>query len=150
MARARERADEGPPSMISIIGPGMKVLGDCSTEGTVRIEGVVRGEIFAGKAIVVGKDGIVTGDLRTHDAVIAGTVEGAVHAASRLEIQATARIRGEVHARRLQLEEGAVLNGEVRMGEIELGAPPSMGADRAEGEDLFRESVLTRGIGGIR
>ena len=44
---------------ISIIGPGMKILGDCDTEGTLRIEGSVRGTVRAGKAVVIGKDGVV-------------------------------------------------------------------------------------------
>jgi cytoskeletal protein CcmA (bactofilin family) len=130
MARVRERGDEGHPSIISIIGPGMRVLGDCATAGTIRIEGSVEGEVFAGKAIVVGKEGVVTGDLRTQDAVIAGQVHGAIVAASRLEVQATARIQGQIHARRMQLEEGALLNGEVQMGEIDLETPEGVGGTR--------------------
>jgi cytoskeletal protein CcmA (bactofilin family) len=126
MARAKERDESGTPPMISIIGAGMRVLGDCITDGTVRIEGMVTGTVFAGKAVVVGKEGTIHGDVRTEDAVISGEVTGAVLAASRLEIQSTSRIRGEIRTRRLQLEEGAVLNGEVHMGEVELGAPPLM------------------------
>ena len=104
-------------SVISIVGPGMLVVGDCQTEGTVRIEGTVQGSVRAGKAVVVGKDGAVEGDVVTQDAVISGRVTGTLVAESRLELQATSRIEGEVRARRVQLEEGAVLNGTVRMGE---------------------------------
>jgi cytoskeletal protein CcmA (bactofilin family) len=135
--------------MISIIGPGMRVLGDCSSDGTIRIEGSVQGEVFAGKAIVVGKEGVVTGDLRTQDAVIAGQVDGSVIAASRLEVQATARIQGVVHARRLQLEEGALLNGEVRMGEIDLGATP-MAEELPVASDLFERLPSHEGAGRAR
>ncbi|MHB1191612.1 MAG: bactofilin family protein [Longimicrobiales bacterium] len=114
---ARDRAGNGAPmeSVISIVGPGMKVIGDCETDGTIRIEGVVEGSVKAGKAVVVGKDGKVKGDIFTQDAVISGTVVGTVSAESRLELQATARIDGEVRARRMQLEEGALLNGTVQM-----------------------------------
>ena len=123
MARIRERSEAPNGPVISIIGPGMRVEGDCFTEGTLRIEGEVTGTVHAGKAVVVGKDGAVLGDVATQDAVVAGRVTGTLLAASRLEVQATARIEGEVHTRRLQLEDGAVLNGEVRMGEVELGTP---------------------------
>ena len=102
-------------SVISIIGPSMKVVGDCETDGTIRIEGVVEGSVKAGKAVVVGKDGKVKGDITTQDAVISGTVVGTLSAESRLELQATARIDGEIRARRMQLEEGAILNGTVQM-----------------------------------
>ena len=116
-------------SVISIIGPGMKVVGDCETDGTIRIEGLVEGSVRAGKAVVVGKDGRVKGDVTTQDAVISGSVVGTVSAESRLELQATARIDGEVRARRMQLEEGALLNGTVQMGaegKKSAPAPPAV------------------------
>jgi len=116
MARDRENNQTSPESVISIIGPGMTIVGDCETDGTVRIEGSVEGSIKAGKAIVIGKQGVVTGDISTQDAVISGRVEGTLVAASRLELQASCHIEGEVHTRRMQLEEGAVLNGSVHMG----------------------------------
>lgn len=113
---ARDRTS--PPTqenVISIIGPGMRVVGDCTTEGSVRVEGEVKGTIRAGKAVVVGRDGVVEGDVHTQDAVVSGRVVGSVVAESRLELQATSRIEGDVQTRRLQLEEGAVLNGKVEM-----------------------------------
>lgn len=122
----REKSARGPnaDTVISIIGPGMLVVGDLDTDGTVRVEGEVEGDIRAGKAVVVGKEGRVEGNIRTQDAVLSGTVQGSLTAASRLEVQATARIEGDVHARRIQLEEGAVLNGTVQMGEdVDLRSP---------------------------
>ncbi len=116
MARDRENTATAPDSVISIIGPGMTIVGDCETDGTVRIEGSVEGSVKAGKAVVIGKQGSVKGDIVTQDAVISGRVHGKLTAASRLELQATCRIDGEVHTRRMQLEEGAVLNGSVLMG----------------------------------
>lgn len=117
MAKERDNGSQAPESVISIIGPGMTIVGNCETDGTVRIEGTVEGSIKAGKAVVIGKKGVVNGDIATQDAVISGRVEGTLVAASRLELQATCRIDGEVHTRRMQLEEGAVLNGNVHMGQ---------------------------------
>ena len=131
MARERDRnVDTGgvTDSVISIIGPGMKIVGDCETEGTVRIEGRVEGSIRAGKAVVVGKEGLVKGDINTQDAVVSGRVEGTLTAESRLELQATSRVEGEVHARRMQLEDGAVLNGTIHMGEVKKAAEPKPSA----------------------
>ena len=47
-----------------------------------------------------------------------GTVIGTLVAESRLELQATCRIEGDIRARRMQLEEGAILNGTVHMGDV--------------------------------
>jgi cytoskeletal protein CcmA (bactofilin family) len=61
-------------------------------------------------------------------------VEGTLVAASRLELQATCYIEGEVHTRRMQLEEGAVLNGTVQMSAeppTKSGASPAAEAEGA-------------------
>lgn len=116
MSRDRGVKPSPPEQVISIIGPGMRIVGDCDTDGAVRVEGTIQGNIRAGKAVVVGKDGVVQGDIYTQDAVVAGAVKGILRAESRLEVQATSRIEGEILAGRMQLEEGALLNGTVQMG----------------------------------
>lgn len=132
MARDRTSQGSAPESVISIVGPGMKVVGDCETDGTLRIEGAVQGTVRAGKAVVIGKDGLVIGDVITQDAVVSGRVEGSVTAQSRLELQASCRIDGEVSTPRLQLEEGAVFNGSVNM--------MSDGGARGQGENGSSDS----------
>ena len=135
MARDRENNQASPESVISIIGPGMTIVGDCECDGTVRVEGSVRGSIKAGKAVVIGKQGVVIGDVSTQDAVISGRVEGSLVAASRLELQATCHIEGEVHTLRMQLEEGAVLNGSVHMGaDAGKAAPKSSSPNPSSGK----------------
>src|SRR5687767_14134839 len=120
MAKDKDQASPqaSREGVISIIGPGMRVTGDCDTEGTLRIEGTVEGTVRAGKAVVVGKDGIVQGDVFTQDAVIGGRVTGTVIAERRLELQATCIIEGEIRARRIKLDEGGKVNGKVQMGEM--------------------------------
>jgi cytoskeletal protein CcmA (bactofilin family) len=118
--RDRDRSEGNGTPVISIVGAGMEVVGDMTAEGTIRIEGTVRGTVYAGKAVVIGKDGIVEGEVTTQDAIVSGRVQGVLLAASRLEVQATATIDGDVRTRRLQLEEGATLNGSIDMGEFEF------------------------------
>jgi cytoskeletal protein CcmA (bactofilin family) len=112
-------------SIISIIGPGMRVVGDCVTEGTLRIDGTVEGAIQAGKAVVIGKDSLVIGDITTQDAVIGGRVQGRIIAESRLELQATCVVEGEVYARRIKLEEGGQVFGTIQMGEAATAQMPA-------------------------
>ena len=130
MARDRGIKASPPEQVISIIGPGMKVVGDCDSDGAIRVEGAVQGNIRAGKSVVVGKDGVVDGDIFTQDAVLAGTVKGVVRVDSRLEVQATCRVEGEIIASRMQLDEGAMLNGTVQMGSgSDFPPPPSEARD---------------------
>ena len=139
---SREKGVQASPAeqVISIVGPGMRIVGDCESDGAIRVEGTVQGNIRAGKAVVVGKDGVVEGDINTQDAVIAGTVKGTLRAESRLEIQASSRIEGEIVAARMQLEEGALLSGTVQLGKgatstsRPAGSGPAPPAGEAESE----------------
>lgn len=125
MARGREReANEAEAVRLCLIGQGTRIVGDCVSDGTVRVEGSVVGNVYAAQAVVVAKGGSVQGEIRTQDALIAGEASGVLVAASRLEIQATARVEGDIRTLRLLLADGAVLNGDLEMGEVDLGAPP--------------------------
>jgi cytoskeletal protein CcmA (bactofilin family) len=134
MAKDNNAAQAARDNVISIIGPGMTVNGDCQTEGTLRIEGTVTGTVRAGKAVVVGKDGHVTGDIVTQDAIIGGRIDGSVTAESRLELQATCEIEGEIRARRIKLDEGGRVNGTIATGD-NLSAPRLLAADGGAGLD---------------
>lgn len=122
MAKESNASQTPRDGVISIIGPGMRVDGDCTAEGTLRVEGYIKGSVRAGKAVVVSKDGVVEGDIMTQDAIIGGKVTGTVAAESRLELQATCQIEGEIRARRIKLDEGGQVNGNVRTGESHRAA----------------------------
>lgn len=113
--------------VVSIIGPGMKIVGDCSSDGTIRVEGKVEGSVNAGKSVVVGKDGVVKGDISTQDAIIAGTVDGSVTAESRVELQASCRVQGDIRSRRVKLDEGGQVDGQLHMGPSVTNRPSSGG-----------------------
>ena len=104
-------------ALISIVGADMTMKGDSETDGSIRIEGTIRGDVRAGKSVVIGKDGLLEGTIYTQDAVIAGRVVGAVYAESHLELQATSEISGEIQARQMRVEDGAVFQGQVAVGE---------------------------------
>ena len=106
----------GNESVISIIGVGMRVVGDCDSAHTIRIEGTVEGTVRAEKGVVIGEGGRVTGDIHTSDAKIAGTVKGALFVKSRLELEPTAVVNGEIRTARLKLDEGGIVNGSVAVG----------------------------------
>ncbi|MBW3569797.1 MAG: polymer-forming cytoskeletal protein [Gemmatimonadetes bacterium] len=107
----------GNEAVTSIIGPEMSIVGDVSTDGTVRVEGRIEGTVRAGKTVIIASGGQVMGDVVTQDAVIGGTVRGTVVAESRLELLATCDIEGQIRAlaKHLKLEEGCRFSGQVQM-----------------------------------
>lgn len=123
MQKNRSDSPKELGDVVSIIGPGMKIVGDCSSDGTIRVEGQVEGSVKAGKSVVVGKDGTVKGDITTQDAIIAGTVDGSVNAESRVELQSTCRVQGDIRSRRVKLDEGGQVDGQLHMGASATSRP---------------------------
>lgn len=131
---------------ISIIGPGMRVRGDLSTDGTVRIEGTIEGTIRAGTAVVLGKEGRIIGDVVTQDAIIGGHLQGSIVAEARLELQSTCVVDGEIRTRpeHMRLEEGAQFNGAIQMTDAPGAEPPrQLTPPREEAADASPQADLS-------
>ena len=121
----RANGQPGREPSLSIIASGMTITGDIDTDGVVKIEGRVDGNIKAARQVLIGRQGEVHGDVTTREAVIGGTVHGTIHAAERLEIQATSLVVGDINTRAIAVVEGGRINGTVRI------------ADAAEFTDAF-------------
>jgi cytoskeletal protein CcmA (bactofilin family) len=67
--------------------------------------------------VLVAQGAVIEGDLHTQEAVIAGQVNGAIHARERIELQATALVTGDILTPRISIVEGARITGEVKMDE---------------------------------
>ena len=148
MAKNPPSTTTPPEAVISIIGAGMTLVGDTDTDGSLRIEGTIRGSVRAGKSVVVGKDGLVDGSVFTQDAVIAGRVSGGIHAESRLELQATSEVAGEIVAPRMQVEEGAKVQGQVAVGESAVKAASKAAKTQEVGSGRKAEPQTKQEVGG--
>jgi cytoskeletal protein CcmA (bactofilin family) len=102
----------------------MTMEGDSETDGSLRIEGTIRGNVRAGKSVVIGKGGLIEGSIYAQKAVIAGRVLGSVYAESHLELHSTSQISGEIQARRMSVEDGAAVQGQMAVGEGSVKNPP--------------------------
>lgn len=133
MAKTRT-APPANENVISIVAAGMRIVGDCDSAHTIRIDGTVDGTVRAEKGVVIGKGGRVTGDIHTADAKIAGSIKGTLMVKSRLELEATAVVDGEIQTARLKLDEGAIVNGAVAVGRQEpvMAAAAPARAEKAE------------------
>jgi len=124
---AKEQRSEGPvretSDVVSVVGPGMEIVGNIKCDGTVRVEGQVEGSIRATKSVVIGKSGRVAGDIETQDVVVAGTVTGTVIGASRVELQDTCQVEGDIRSRRVKLDEGGRVEGRLQMGTDAVSKP---------------------------
>jgi cytoskeletal protein CcmA (bactofilin family) len=101
----------------NVLGQSLVVRGDLAADGGFRIDGSVEGNVEARAAIVVGESGLVRGDIRGTDIVVAGRVLGNVSCSGHLEILAKGRIEGDIDAKSVRIETGGVFRGTSHMGE---------------------------------
>ncbi len=90
----------------------MRVLGDVHCAGVVRVAGTVVGNVSADSQVRVEQGGRVEGAVQAAEAVLNGDVTGPI-VADRVEIQASATIRGEITTSCFMIHEGAVLDVDV-------------------------------------
>lgn len=114
-----------PTSKIdTLIGAGSRIDGDVRFSGGLRVDGVVSGNIVSDDAgtLVLSEEAVVEGEIRVAHAVINGQVTGPVHASDSLELQAKARISGDVHYTTIEVHLGAVIDGRLIHGASARGA----------------------------
>jgi cytoskeletal protein CcmA (bactofilin family) len=119
-----------------LIGAGTTVDGDVTFAGGLRIDGSVRGRVTTADdqaaTLVVSEQARVDGEVRASHVVINGTVNGPVMANDYLELQAKARVNGDVTYRTLEMHVGAVVQGKLTHAEQEMAAVVEL--KRATGE----------------
>lgn len=96
---------------------GARLEGTLAFDDVFRIDGAFKGTVTSEAELVVGDGGIVEGEIRVARLAVSGTVRGIVHASERIEVHAGGKLIAEIHAPRLVVEEGAVIQGPVEAGE---------------------------------
>jgi len=109
---------------LSIIAAGVRLTGDIESTGVLKVDGEINGSITGARQVLLGRNGIVHGNVTADEVVVGGAVEGSVAATERLELQATAAVQGDIATRSIVVLEGARINGLVRMGETAVRAEP--------------------------
>src|SRR5258707_10539988 len=110
----------------SLIGAGTTVDGDVVFTGGLRIDGIINGNVATvdnqAGTLVISEQARVAGEVRVSHVVINGAVTGPVSANDYLELQAKARVHGDVRYRSLEMHVGAVVEGKLAHVEPETAA----------------------------
>jgi cytoskeletal protein CcmA (bactofilin family) len=99
----------------TVIGEGLSIEGDLSSDEELVIQGNVRGKVTTTDAVSIGTGSVVQADVAGQSVSIAGQVTGDVTAAERVDIQAGGRLVGDVKAARFTIADGASFKGAVDM-----------------------------------
>jgi cytoskeletal protein CcmA (bactofilin family) len=100
----------------SVLPPGSEFEGVLSFRGQARIEGRLVGTVIADGSLRIEAGGRVHGRVEVDELIIGGELEGEICVRTRLELLPGAQVRADVHAPRLCLAEGSVLDGRCTAG----------------------------------
>jgi len=100
---------------VTIISSGVIVEGKLSSNGNVRIDGTVNGDINANGNLTIGNQGEVTGEVHAQVITVGGKISGTITAHDKIILESTSLLKGDIITKILVVEEGAVFEGKSTM-----------------------------------
>jgi cytoskeletal protein CcmA (bactofilin family) len=108
VATAKQAAQS---EITTLLGRGAAFEGKLTFDGTVRIDGRFKGEVFSDDVLVIGEGAHVEAEIDIGEVIIQGTVVGNVKAKRSIEIHAPGRVKGDLHSPSLQIDKGVIFEG---------------------------------------
>ncbi len=105
-------------TVINMIGVGTIITGDVNSNGDLRIDGTLKGSVSTEGKVVLGKNGVIEGDVVCNNADIAGEIKAKITVSQLLTLKSTAKLKGDIITNKLSIEPGAVFSGSCSMGAV--------------------------------
>ena len=110
---------------VTIISSSVIIEGKLTSNGNVRIDGIVKGNVEAKGNLTVGESGNIQGDLLADSVTVGGKVEGVVNAKDKVTLENKAFLKGDLITKILVVEAGAIFEGRSSMGESKRPDKPA-------------------------
>lgn len=97
----------------TIIGQSVKVEGDFICQGSIIVEGELKGSVKTSDFLKVGVKSLILADVEASEALVAGEIKGDIKVSGYLELTSTAKILGNIQAGSISVAKGAMLSGQI-------------------------------------
>ncbi len=114
----------------TLIAAGTTLKGDISSNGDIRIDGTLQGNIQCQAKVIIGSNGSVEGDISGQQADIMGKVAGTIKVKELLQLKGGSHVNGNLYAGKLQIEPSANFNGQCHMTTATNGQVNEVVADK--------------------
>lgn len=99
----------------TIIGVNTTFAGSIKTDGNVRIDGTLEGDIEILGNLIIGETGRVIATIKAQNVHVSGAVKGEITAVEQLEISPTGKVWGDIVTAALHIEPGGLFRGQSAM-----------------------------------
>jgi cytoskeletal protein CcmA (bactofilin family) len=93
----------------TVIGDGLKILGNVTAEGLIEINGHIEGDLHC-TSLIVSPRGRIVGSITAEQVVVNGKVEGPIQGGD-VVLKSQAHVVGDIHHQTLTIEKGAHFEG---------------------------------------
>jgi cytoskeletal protein CcmA (bactofilin family) len=118
-----ENGQEATPQaedVIAFVGKGVEFKGTITYNGTVRIDGILDGEIHTEGTLLIGEEAVLTAKVSAGTVISKGKITGDITAKEKVRLLSPAILNGSVKAPTLSMEEGVLFNGSIEMARAEV------------------------------
>jgi cytoskeletal protein CcmA (bactofilin family) len=115
-----EEPQQSDDNVDTIVGPSVNVEGDFASEGNIIVKGSVTGSVHTSRHLLVEAGAKIVANVRANSATIAGEVRGNMKIKDYVELTSTARVVGDLEAKTIAMEAGALICGKVVMPGLEV------------------------------
>jgi cytoskeletal protein CcmA (bactofilin family) len=102
---------------INLIGVGTEIKGDITSNGDIRIDGSLTGNLNTSGKLVIGETGKVNGEIVCKNSEVLGEIKGKIKVSELLSLKATSKIFGDIVTKKLAIEPGSKFTGNCNMGD---------------------------------
>jgi cytoskeletal protein CcmA (bactofilin family) len=103
---------------VNMIGAGTIITGDVQSKGDIRVDGTLKGSVSTEGKVVLGREGVIEGEVACKNADISGTLKAKITVSQLLSLKATSKLNGDIITNKLSIEPGASFTGSCSMGAV--------------------------------
>ena len=96
---------------VSIISNSVKIDGNLFSEGNVRIDGIIYGNVSVNGNLTIGDGSDLQGEVKAKNITMNGKVLGKVTALEKMKLESKAVLKGDIITKFLVIDEGAYFEG---------------------------------------
>ena len=109
---------EETTAAVNMIGAGTVITGDVYSKGDIRVDGTLKGSVITEGKVVLGREGVIEGDIECSTADISGAIKAKITVSQLLSLKTSAKLNGDIITNKLSIEPGAEFTGSCSMGAV--------------------------------